>query len=135
MTAIDWENILAQLIETLTLLLISVAIPYGIKWLKTKTRNEMLLKLIDRAEVLVNSCVEYTSQTFVNGLKQEGKFTKEEGKIAFEMSKERVLNLMTEELYNAIEECFGDVNLWIETQIETNVLQNKYFYPAVTEGK
>lgn len=134
MTTIDWENILAQLIETVTLLLISVAIPYGIKWIKAKTRNETLIKLIERAENLVENCVEYTSQTFVNALKKEGKFTKEEGQIAFNMSKERILSLMTEELQAAIMECFGDVNLWIETQIEMTVLQNNHFYPVV-EGK
>lgn len=131
MNAIDWENILAQLIETLTLLLISVAIPYGIQWLKAKTKNELLLRLMERAENLVESCVEYTSQTFVNALKREGKFNREEAVIAFNMSKERVLNLMTEELYAAIEECFGDVNLWIETQIEMNVLQNNNIFPVI----
>jgi hypothetical protein len=127
---IDWENILAKLIETVTLLLISVAIPYAISWIKAKTKNETLLKLIERAENLVENCVEYTSQTFVNALKKEGKFTKEEGEIAFNMSKERILSLMTAELQAAIEECFGDVNLWIETQIETVVLQNNHFFPV-----
>lgn len=133
MIMIDWENILAQLIETVTMLLVCVAIPYAIKWIKAKTKNETLLKLIERGENLVQNCVEYTSQTFVNALKQEGKFTKAEAEIAFNMSKDRILSLMTEELQAAIEECFGDVNLWIETQIEMVVLQNKHFYPILGE--
>lgn len=127
MNAIDWENILAQLIETITLVLISIAIPYGIAWLKAKTKNETLLKLIERAERLVGNCVEFTSQTYVNALKKEGKFTKAEGEIAFTLTKERVLAMMTEELQRAIEDAFGDFHAWIDTQIEMNVLENKAF--------
>ena len=123
---VDWENILARLIESLALLLISVLIPYAIKWLKGQTDSVFLKNMIARAEQLVDDCVNYTSQTFVNALKKEGKFTKEEWKIAFDMSKDRVLALMTEEMAEAIEDCFGDLNIWIETQIETDVLKNNY---------
>ena len=125
--AIDWENILARLIESLALLLISVLIPYAIKWLKGQTDSVFLKNMIARAEQLVDDCVNYTSQTFVNALKKEGKFTKEEWKIAFDMSKDRVLALMTEEMAKALEDCFGDLNIWIETQIETDVLKNNYY--------
>lgn len=124
---VDWENILARLIESLALLLISVLIPYAIKWLKGQTDSVFLKNMIARAEQLVDDCVNYTSQTFVNALKKEGKFTKEEWKIAFDMSKDRVLALMTEEMAEALEDCFGDLNIWIETQIETDVLKNNYY--------
>ena len=135
MGAIDWENIIARLIESLALLFITVLIPYAIRWLKAQTKVKLLKDVIDRAETLVSNCVDYTSQTFVNALKKEGKFTKEEWNIAFNMSKERVLALMTEEMVATLEQCFGDLNIWIETQIEKDVLEQNYYSRLTNEAE
>lgn len=135
MAAIDWENIIARLIESLALLFITVLIPYAIRWLKAQTEVKLLQDVIDRAETLVSNCVDYTSQTFVNALKKEGKFTKEEWNIAFNMSKERVLALMTEEMVATLEKCFGDLNIWIETQIERDVLEQNYYSRLTNEAE
>ena len=135
MVAIDWENIIARLIESLALLFITVLIPYAIRWLKAQTKVKLLQDVIDRAETLVSNCVDYTSQTFVNALKKEGKFTKEEWNIAFNMSKERVLALMTEEMVATLEKCFGDLNIWIETQIERDVLEQNYYSRLTNEAE
>ena len=135
MVAIDWENIIARLIESLALLFITVLIPYAIRWLKAQTEVKLLQDVIDRAETLVSNCVDYTSQTFVNALKKEGKFTKEEWNIAFNMSKERVLALMTEEMVATLEQCFGDLNIWIETQIEKDVLEQNYYSRLTNEAE
>jgi hypothetical protein len=135
MVAIDWENIIARLIESLALLFITVLIPYAIRWLKAQTEVKLLQDVIDRAETLVSNCVDYTSQTFVNALKKEGKFTKEEWNIAFNMSKERVLALMTEEMVATLEKCFGDLNIWIETQIERDVLEQNYYSRLTNEAE
>lgn len=70
---------------------------------------------------IVESVVHETSQTFVDGLKAEGKFDEESAKVALEKSKARAIEIISPASYELLEQIVGDANAYIEAQIEATV--------------
>lgn len=89
--------------------------------LKTKIANEKANSYIDLADGIVRQAVTSVSQTFVDGLKKEGKFDSDAQKEAFEKSKTLVYALMKSECKKAIEENYISFDKWLETKIEEAV--------------
>ena len=83
--------------------------------------NKYLMEITD----VICQVVMCTSQTYVDALKAEGKFDAEAQKIAFNMTKENVLKLLTEEAREFIAEAYGDLDLWLDTKIEQIVSTQK----------
>ena len=80
--------------------------------------NETASKYMDMACDAVIQAVTYTAQTFVDTLKAEDAFTKEKQLEAFNMAKEKVLDILGETAVNALEAIYGDLDTWINTKIE-----------------
>ena len=93
--------------------------------LQETVKNEKMKNLIGIAEGIVSQAVNTVSQTYVDGLKAEGKFDAEAQKAAFEKSKAYVYTLMTEDTLNAIRENYGNLDTWVSTKIEENIANNK----------
>lgn len=93
--------------------------------LQEMVKNEKMKNLIGIAEGIVAQAVNTVSQTYVDGLKAEGKFDSEAQKAAFEKSKAYVYTLMTEDTLNAIKENYGSLDIWVSTKIEENIANNK----------
>lgn len=93
--------------------------------IKEKTKQEVLNKHIDRAGKVVEDIVKAISQTTVDTLKKQGAFTKEKQREAFNEAKSKVLEVLTKESKEALQEAYGDINIWIDTQIESTVKRNK----------
>ena len=122
------ENIWYEILGTVVATLITVLTPYFIKFINAKagelkalTNNELLEKYIELAEDIVIKAVETTNQTFVNELKKDGKFTADRYGEAFDKTKETVLALLTEVEKQTIVEVYGDLNTWMQTQIESYI--------------
>ena len=133
----DWETVLAEVIATLAKLLIAVCIPYAMKLLKDKINNDKVNKYIDKAQNVIIQCVDYVNQTYVDALKEEGKFGKEAQHTAFEMSKDYVYKLLDEKAKEAVVEIFGDFELWVDSMIESSVrnsINHAFTLPLVEEG-
>lgn len=96
-----------------------------VQTIKEKTKQEVLNKHIDRAEKVVEDIVEAISQTTVDNLKKQGAFTKEKQDEAFNEAKSKVLEVLTKESKEALQEAYDDLNIWIDTQIESAVKRNK----------
>lgn len=96
-----------------------------VQTIKEKTKQEVLNKHIDRAGKVVEDIVEAISQTTVDTLKKQGAFTKEKQHEAFNEAKSKVLEVLTKESKEALQEAYGDLNIWIDTQIESTVKRNK----------
>lgn len=133
----DWETVLAEVISTLARLLIAACIPYAMKLLKDKIHNDKVNKYIDKAQDVIIQCVDYVNQTYVDALKEEGKFDKDAQKIAFARSREYVLRMLDEKAKEAVIEIFGDLELWIDSMIESSVrnsINHVLELPMIEEG-
>lgn len=93
--------------------------------LQAQIKDEKVKSLISIAEGIVDQAVSTVTQTYVDGLKEEGVFDKDAQKTAFEKSKTYVYSLMTEETKNAITENYGTLDTWVSTKIEEFIAKSK----------
>lgn len=106
-------------------LLITAGGAYAVALIKRSTArveqqldNEMATKYIEMASEAVAQAVAFTSQTFADALKTEGAFTKEKQIEAFNIAKNKALEIMTDTAMDAINDVYGDLDTWLETKIE-----------------
>lgn len=115
------------LFPILTLLTIYIVqlIRTKIKDINNTHDNETAAKYITMLGETVTNCVVTTSQTYVESLKKQGKFDKEAQKIAFEMSYNAVLTVLSDEAKTYLSTIYGDLNACIKQLIESEVNRNK----------
>lgn len=86
--------------------------------LQQQLDNQNARKYMDMACDAVSQAVTYVSQTYVDALKKDGAFTKENQLEAFNMAKGKVLNILGETALKALGEIYGDFDAWLDTKIE-----------------
>lgn len=120
-------NILSVVVTAIILPLISMVGGKLINWLSAKIKNEKAGNLIGTATEIVINAVKSVFQTYVDSLKKEGKFDKESQLIALSKAKDVAISQMTEEVKEFIRENYGDLDAWLNTQIEATIdtLKNK----------
>ena len=113
---------------SLILLVTAVVIPVisllGAKlvsWLSTKIKNEKANKMIKTATEIVVSAVKTVFQTYVDALKKEGKFDKDSQMLALTKAKDIALSQMTKDVKEFIQTNYGELDLWLTTQIEATI--------------
>lgn len=121
----SWEDVLVYVIDVVVGLVIAVGIPWLANLVKGKVDNEVVQNLVSQAEKTVTECVIMVNQTFVDALKAEGKFDKSAAQAAFELCKNEVLAILSEDAKEAVMSTVGDFEAWLKTQIECNVLLSK----------
>lgn len=97
----------------------------GANDLKSVTASEHIRNTIDIVTTLVSNVVQYVSQTYVDTLKKEDKFSKENQVEAFNRAYNRVCSLLSEKNRETIESVFGNVSAYIITLIEAKVGEQK----------
>ena len=125
---LDWLSIIGEVAELVLVPLISAAVLYFVSWLKVK-RQELLEKIKDATtkkylEMLdktISECVLATNQTYVNTLKQEGKFDEEAQKKAFQLSYDAVKAVLADEAQEYLATAVKDLQAYITTKIEAQV--------------
>lgn len=97
------------------------------KWTegKTKIKDAKIANTLDHVVSMVLNCVETTNQTFVDELKKNGEFTKEAAAEAFLMSKTMAIQMLSEDAAEIITEVYGDIDVYLDTLIETTVKKLK----------
>ena len=93
--------------------------------LKKKIDNELMAKYIDMLAETVCTCVIATNQTYVNSLKEQGKFDAEAQKIAFQKTYDAVMNILSEEAVKYLTTFYGDLETTITELIEEKVNEEK----------
>lgn len=88
-------------------------------WVTKKMGNNDYTQLLNKVLAIIEDVVKEIFQTYVEALKKDGKFTEECHKKAKEMAMAAILNRLTPELRDFIEQHFGDIRVWISNQIET----------------
>jgi len=93
--------------------------------IRRKIDDDTINKYIYLAEDIIATAVLQVNQVFVEELKKDGKFDKERQQEAFNKCKEIVLTLLNDNAKTVIEFIFGDLNRWIDSQIEATVHRSK----------
>lgn len=115
----NWQEILFTVIS----LVITGLVTYGFKlfynWLNAKLKDGQGKKYLLAALDVVKSVVKETYQTYVQNLKLENAFTKEEQTKALNMALEQCKRLLSDNVKEYIEDNFGGgIDKWITTIIE-----------------
>ena len=118
-------NIIQSVLTTVLIPLLGWGVSTLVNFLNSKINNAKIEKYITFAGQVVESVVKETSQTYVNSLKESGKFNKEAQEKAFKKSYDTALKLLTKDTLEAIKLVYGDVSTWLTSKIEATVLENK----------
>ena len=125
-------NNLEQIFTVCIIPLLGALTGFIISFIKTKqaeieaqTKNETVKKYISMLAETINTCVLATNQTYVDALKKKGEFDAAAQTEAFNKTKNAILNILTDEAKKYLTEAYGDLNVYIEEQIEAIVNKNK----------
>lgn len=128
----DWLALLSDIFEVCVLPLLGVLTMYIVKFIQVKSAeitgkvdHDLADKYINMLAVTIENCVIATNQTYVEALKAAGKFDAEAQKTAFNMTKNAVIAILSEEAKKYLENAVGDLNEYITQQIEAAVNVNK----------
>jgi len=128
------NELLMTLIQAVIIPAIPILVTFLVKLLKAKAEqatikinNELVQQYLQEAVDSVLQAVAFTSQTYVDNLKKQGKFDAEAQKIAFTTAKEVALQLLTEDAKKMIGDLYGDLMVWLDTKIEQTVKEQKTF--------
>ena len=128
----DWLALLSDIFEICVLPLLGVLTMYIVKFIQVKSTeitnkvdNDLIDKYVAMLAVTIENCVIATNQTYVESLKQAGKFDAEAQKTAFNMTKNAVMTILSDEAKKYLENAVGDLNEYITQQIEATVKVNK----------
>ena len=128
------NELLMTLIQAVIIPAIPILVTFLVKLLKAKAEqatikinNELVQQYLQEAVDSVLQAVTFTSQTYVDNLKKQGKFDADAQKVAFATAKEVALQLLTEDAKKMITDLYGDLNVWLDTKIEQTVKEQKTF--------
>lgn len=94
-------------------------------YVSAKTANDLAQKYLEDAANAVATAVSQTSQTYVDGLKEHGNFTKENQKVALSLSVDQARNLLTADARDFLEKAYGNLNSFLVSKIEAEVRRQK----------
>lgn len=132
-------RLLSEIFEVCIIPLLGILTAYAVSYLKakkeeilakiktnkTQEEKELMSKYLDMVEKTVTNCVMTTNQTYVDSLKQEGKFDADAQKIAFDRTLDAVLAILSEDAKLYLTQIFGDLNVYLTNLIESQVKINK----------
>ena len=125
-------ELLTQVFEVCILPLLGILTTFFVKWVNARIgeisdnrKNETEKKYLEMLNSTISDCVIATTQTYVDALKKQGAFDAEAQKVAFTMTYEAVVKLLTDEAQVYLNEAVGDLNLYITQKIESEVNLNK----------
>ena len=124
----DFQTLIPVIFQVCLIPLLAILTKYLVAWIQVKTKeltdtkdNEMFTKYMTLLSDTVINCVVTTNQTYVNTLKEQGKFDAEAQKEAFNKTYEAVMRILTDDAKKYLSEVLGDLDLYINALIESQV--------------
>ena len=131
----EFLSALLQAVIIAAIPVIAGAIVKGVKALaknlSTKTDSELAKKYLADAADAITTAVSLVNQTYVDGLKKSGTFTKENQEEALGRAIKEAVNLMRHETLAFLKEAYGDMNDYLVSKIEAEVRLQKQNDPAM----
>ena len=120
-------NIISVVVTSIVLPLFSIAGAKLVQLINFKINNNKAANFLSIATTIVINAVKSVFQTYVEVLKKEDKFDETSQNLALLKVRDILLNQMTDDVKNYITSTYGDLDTWINTNIEAtiNILKNK----------
>lgn len=120
-------NIISVVVTSIVLPLLSIAGAKLLQLINLKINNNKAANFLSTATTIIINAVRSVFQTYVEALKKEDKFDEASQKLALLKARDIALNQMTDDVKNYITSTYGDLDTWINTNIEAtiNILKNK----------
>lgn len=120
-------NIISVVVTSIVLPLLSIAGAKLVQLINSKIKNNKAANFLSTAITIIINAVRSVFQTYVEALKKEDKFDEASQKLALLKARDIALNQMTDDVKNYITSTYGDLDTWINTNIEAtiNILKNK----------
>ena len=138
------QEFLSELLRAVATAAIPVCAAFLVQFLRRKsaqigaqTDSLTTKKLLDEVTNAVATAVTYVSQTYVDGLKKNGNFTRENQKVALELAVDQAKKLLTAEAKDFLSAAYGSLNDYLVSRAEAEVRRQKLAYHAagtVLEG-
>lgn len=121
-------TLLAQIMEVVIIPLLGILTAYVVKLvnakindISAKRNSDIEKKYLEMLNSTITDCVVATTQTYVESLKKQGEFDVEAQKEAFNQTYTAVMNILSEDAKEYLNEAIGDLNLYITQKIEAEV--------------
>lgn len=121
----EWQSILLSIIGIVLTALIGWLSEKLISYLNSKITNTKYAKYLEDAVELVTRAVKTTYQTYVESLKKQDAFTKENQLEALTNAKNVVVSQLSKDMRNYITDNFGDIDHWVSTMVESVIYDLK----------
>ena len=125
-------QLIAQIFQICIIPLLGILTTFLVTWIKSKkdalkqqTDSELAKKYLDMLDNTITDCVIAMNQTYVNSLKQQGKFDSEAQKKAFTDVYNKVIAILGQDAIEYLNSAVGDLNEYITSKIEKEVSSNK----------
>ena len=121
----EWNVVLICVVVSIVVPIIAGLLAWGISVLKKlvneKIDNATLREVLNDGLTVLENSVKYTYQTYVEGMKDKDIFDEAAQKQALQMAKDKALSMLSEGFIETIKNLYGDVNNWLETNIESTI--------------
>lgn len=121
-------DIMTKIFELCIIPILGVLTNYIIKYinakaqeLQAKTKSELEAKYVRMIDDTITKCVKTTNQTFVDSLKKQGKFDDEAQREAFQKTLDAVIEMLSQDAIDYINEITSDTRLYLTQLIESTV--------------
>lgn len=128
----NYNELITSIFQVVIIPCLGILTGFFVKWINAKvnelaikTKNEKEQKYLYMLKDTITSAVIAVNQTYVDSLKQQGKFDTEAQAKAFTMVYNQILLLLGEEGKKYLAEIVGDVSSYLTMEIEATVNQNK----------
>lgn len=135
----EFNSMLQEVFFTCIIPLFAILCGYGIafirkyvKEMQDELNNNLFTKYSEMLIQIIETCVIATNQTYVDELKEQGRFGPEEHNIAFHKTFDAVKAIMTEEMQKVLGEVYKDLDFYISQLIQEQVNVVKFTRSANT---
>lgn len=123
-----WTELFNVLIEIAVVAMstaITVLIRYGIAYLSANTKDRKVQLALQELQTVMIDGVQYTEQTFVAPMKENGEWNCDAQKAALQKAAEYVVQNLTKSTKKLVASDKDDLQTWIEQKIESYIRSMK----------
>lgn len=128
----EYGEIITSIFQVCIIPLLGVLTTFFVKWVNAKSEeiqmnidDATMKKYVDMLADTITDCVIATNQTYVESLKQQGKFDMNAQREAFSLTSAAVMEILSDEAKVYLTAAVGDLNAYITQKIEAEVNINK----------
>lgn len=121
----DWQNIIITIVSAVATALASWIVTKVTTLINTKVKNGKSQAYLTAAVSIVSSVVKATYQTYIESIKGTEAWTAEAQQQALTNSVTTAKTQLSREVQEYITRTFGDVDRWLQTQIEASIYDLK----------